>query len=428
MSINISKKILFNLFVRGISACLKLFFLLYIARVNGNVFVGEYSLIMSVTGISIILLGFEIHSGFGRIIHNLDNSTQKDYIGSQLKFYITLYLISIPLLIYLSIWYIKLNFLTSLILAITICIEHLTLELFRILITKLKTREAIIFNFIKSVPFILILILLDYFNIVKVSIFIYILFWLINNILSIFLLFTKFKIKNILPAFKDIYYYDYKHFMLLANESKFYFLLSIIGSITSNFDKIILSKTIGLEKLGIYFALLSFGSIINIFLSYTIGMHQGPIIVKDFAIFGYLDYIKKRVFLLKDYFIYSFISSIIIFFVFLVSNFLKITNYNEFLFEFVLVIFSIIILAMSEVYKMDIYLAKHDKVLFKTTFYVLIISISNIYIFSSKFGIIGATTAIFINSIIQLLFFIFYSNKSLKFLKKQSLDLKTTLS
>lgn len=299
MRVNSSNKIILNLCIRGISASLKLFFLLYIARVNGNAFVGEYSLIMSISAISLIVLGFEVHSGFGRIIHNLNEQTQKEYIGSQLKFYITLYLIAIPLLIYLSIWYIKLTFITALILAITICVDHLALELFRILITKLKTREAIIFNFIKSAPLVVILILLDYLNIIKVSIFIYVLFWLLNNILSVYLLFTKFQLQNILPEFKNIYYYNYSPFVLLANESKFYFILSIVGSITSNFDKLILSKTIGLEKLGIYFALLSFGSIINIFLSYTIGMHQGPQIVKDFAISGYKYYVKKGYYCLK---------------------------------------------------------------------------------------------------------------------------------
>lgn len=421
MRISISKKIVLNLFLRGISASLKLFFLLYIARVNGNIFVGEYSLIMSISAISIILLGFEIHSGFGRIIHKLDEPTQKEYIGSQLKFYISLYIIVIPILIFVSIWYIKLKFITALILSITICIDHLALELFRILITKLKTREAIIFNFIKSVPLLLVLIFLDYFNLIKISIFMYVLFWLLNNIFSIFLLFTQFKLQNILPDFKNIYNFKYDHFFLLANESKFYYLLSIVGSITSNFDKLILAKTIGLEKLGIYFALISFGSIINIFLSYTIGMHQGPEIVKDFAISGYNYYIKKRVLLFKDYFIYSFISSIIILIGFQIGNSLKITNYSEYLLEFLFVIFSIIILAISEVYKMDIYLAKFDKQLFLTNLYILVISLSNLYILSVKFGILGSTAALFINSIFQFAFFYNYSKKSLKFLNNQFL-------
>lgn len=66
---------------------------------------------------------------------------------------------------------------------------------------------------------------------------------------------------------------------------------------------------------------------------------------------------------------------------------------------------------------MDIYLAKFDKDLLLTNLYILIISLSNLYFLSVNFGITGATTAIFINSIIQLLFFVFYSKKSMKFLK-----------
>ncbi len=411
-----SKSMIINLFIRGISASLKLFFLLYVAKYNGNQFVGEYSLIMSVSAIAIIALGFEIHSSFGRIIHNVPDSSQIEFVGSQLKFYFSIYILAVPLLYVISVFYIKVSLILAFILSICICLDHFTLELFRILITKLKTRDAIVFNFVKNAPFIIILIVLDFLKIIPISIFSFCLSWLLSNIFSIFFLFNQKKLKLVLPNFRDIYKYKFDNFFILAIDSKFYFLIAILGSITSNFDKIILSVTIGLDKLGVYFALITFGGIMNIFLSYTIGMHQGPQIVRDFALHGYGYYKQKRLALFWDYLVYCLLSSLAILIGFHVLNFFNYTNYSRYTLEFLFVLSSIFIQAISEVFKMDIYLAKFDKVLFKTNLYILFIALLNLYLFSLKFGIIGATIAFFLNAIIQLIIYMYYSKKALIFL------------
>ena len=183
-----------NIFLRGTSALIKMLFLIYLGRVMGNEIVGEYSLMMSITSIALIFMGFEAHSGFGRIIHRLDDELQKEFIGSQLKFYIYFYVICIPILSYISLETTILKLNLSILLSIAICLDHFSLELYRILVTKIKTREAVLFHFLRNVPFILILLLLDFFKIIKITLDYFIIFWSISNIISIQSLFIRNKV------------------------------------------------------------------------------------------------------------------------------------------------------------------------------------------------------------------------------------------
>jgi O-antigen/teichoic acid export membrane protein len=293
-------------------------------------------------------------------------------------------------------------------------LDHFSLELYRILVTKIKPREAVLFHFVRNVPFILILLLLDFFKIIKITLDYFIIFWLISNIISIQSLFIRNKVLKIFPSFISIFKNTFTSFVKLLNDSKFYFFLAIFGTITSNIDKFILVKTIGLSNLGIYFTLLSLAAVVNIFISYSIGAHQGPQIVKDFSLSGFDYYIQKRSILIRDYIFYSTGASFVVVTCFYFSNLFQLTNYKNYLLEMSFILISVLISSVSEAFKIDIYVAKFDKKLFFINIIISSFSIINLIYFSNYFGLLGATIALVINSFVQFILFFLISKSALK--------------
>ena len=189
--------------------------------------------------------------------------------------------------------------------------------------------------------------------------------------------------------------------------------MAILGTITSNIDKFILVKTIGVSNLGIYFILLSLAAVVNIFISYSIGAHQGPQIVKDFSLSGFDYYIQKRSILIRDYIFYSTGASFVVATCFYFSNLFQLINYKNYLLEMSFILISVLISSVSEAFKMDIYVAKFDRKLFLINIIISLFSIINLICLSNYFGLLGATIALAINSFIQLILFFIVSKMAL---------------
>lgn len=416
----INKSTLFNFILRGFSALFKLIFLLYINNYTNDILTGQYALFLSIIALTSTIIGFEIHSGFGRKIHLYSNEKQKLVIASQLKFYLTVYLLVIfPLLFINNILY-ELNSNILFLIPFAIITEHLSIEIFRILITKTRATNATIFHFIRSSLLVFILILLDYLSIFNLTFEIFVIaLFLINTISITCVCIYNQKYYNFWPNILDIINSKFIFAKLLIVESKYFYLMAILGSLISNIDKFVINYFLGFKELGTYYTIFAIGTVISLVISYTIGINQGPKLVKQFyteKLSLFFDFRKK---IFNSYIILSIGSASILFLCIEITNYFKITELDDSKLLIIIIFIAIILQNFTEFFKMDIYLAKIDKKLILVSVLSSIIYLIVFIMLSSLFGILGAGFALLLTNSIILLLYKLLSIKSILIFKKK---------
>lgn len=173
-----------NIFLRGLTIGLKFLLSILLIKVIDIEEYGNFGLIQSTTILLTFVVGFDFYAFSSREILNKESRNIGFYVTNQLAFYLIGYFLVIPALFIIS----KLNIINYeyiyYVLGIVIT-EHLSQEIYRVLILLKKTITATIVLFIRSGLWILMLFLFWKFGSTGITLNNVLTFWLIGAILSI---------------------------------------------------------------------------------------------------------------------------------------------------------------------------------------------------------------------------------------------------
>lgn len=421
LSKKINNRILnFSFILRGISSGVKFLFVLYLSSFTSGTVVGQYALIATITAITVQLIGFDVTTIIGRLIHKTERNGKVKLLESQYSFYLINYIVFFPLIFFLFLKFVKDDFFFAMLFGFTIVVEHFFTEVFRTLVSLVKVKFATIIQFLKSVPYIVFIILSSFFYDIDISIEFIIISWLMN-LLLVFIFFF-FKCWNGLNL--DLYflfdkktYVGIKHLLFSAIP---YFSITVLGVLFSQIDKFFINDYLGHELLGVYFTFFTICSVLTLFISLTVGVNQGPVVIKIFSQSGVGAYISARKRLVSSYFKYitiGFIVSLIV-----GSLYIYISNkgiYSDNYLSFFILLLSTAILAFGQVFRVDLYLLEKDKVLFLIYISSLLFNLLLLSILLPVYGVLGAS----ITSLISTSFMVFTKiMQSKKYLKLVALN------
>jgi O-antigen/teichoic acid export membrane protein len=273
------------------------------------------------------------------------------------------------------------------------------LELFRILITFLKPDLATQLLFLRTFFWILIVFVLTNFFGFRLDLYLIIFVWSFFSFLSIVVTYVKFK-NQVNIAFKGSCVY-LKELVSLIIEAKYFIGMLLFSSIISYLDKFILNSNSN-SDLTVYFFFFTVCSIISIVVSFSVGSFEGPKAIKVFALNGLNDYLLEKVKLQKAYLnVIVAITILLGIGIFPLLYFINKSEYWLNIHSFFILLISASLYTFSDVYKLDIFIAKKDS---SILYIFLIASITNIilnFVLIRLFSIPGAAYASLItNSII----------------------------
>ncbi|MCO4799371.1 MAG: polysaccharide biosynthesis C-terminal domain-containing protein [Colwelliaceae bacterium] len=409
------RSIFFNIsfFLRASSAGLKFIFVIFLANFESTSLVGEYALLATISAIFIQIIGFDVTTIVGRELHKKDQLGKFSLIVRQYLVYAGSYILS-SILIFISFYFIvKSSLVLSLCFIFIVLLEHFFTEVFRTFVSLVKVKSATIIQFLKTAPYIVYLMIYSFISDVSLSLEFIIYVWLIN-LLIVFSFFVFYLLKELRRRSFKCVKVSFQECKTLVFDAAPYFMVIIFGVLFSNVDKIVISKYLGSEVLGIYFTYFTICSVLSLLISFTVGVNQGPVAIKVFSEKGVLDYISVRKKLIADYikvlaFGGFFILVFGLIYLRLVESAQGFVNYITFF----LLLLSVVFLSFSQVYKLDLYLLKKDKEIVFSFLSSLILNLVLLSSLTPNFGVLGAALASATSSLYMLICFYFLSKRVL---------------
>lgn len=401
--------------LRTASSSIKFLFIIYLSSFHSSSLVGQYAILSTIIAIAVQFIGFELSTIVGREIHKKHIENKLSILRVQYVFYIAVYLLSIPVVFYVFERYFNFPPWVGIVFCFVVLMEHFFTEVFRTLVSLVRVNEATWIQFLKSVPYIIYLIFsFEFFN--NSPSLEYIIFcWFFNLVICLFYFLFSYRgyiFSNVKAYFRLSLIFDG---LDLARKSTPFFAISILGVLFSQFDKLLIGKELGVDDLGQYFTLFTITSILTLFISLTVGVRQGPNAIKTFSKFGIKSYVETRKILIKSYIVYIFlgllaVSLIGVTYLYLNESLMQ----HTYTVTFFLLLLSTALLALGQVYRVDLYLLGKDKVLFLIYLVSFSINVVLLLILLPILGVIGAALSVLISVIVNLIGKVFFSNRYMK--------------
>ncbi|TBH75058.1 hypothetical protein EWU20_00365 [Aquirufa antheringensis] len=388
-----------NFFLRGVSATSKFIATVIFLKNGDPLFNNRIALIFTTVGLATSILGLELNQIVNRKIHSFKKNDQILILKKEFFIHFICYIILFPIVFYFFHIRMELDLYISLGIYFLLIFEHHNLELFRILISFLKPDLATQLLFLRTFFWILIVFVLTNFFGFRLDLHLIIFVWSFFSFLSVFVTYVKFKDQLIIALKGENVYL--KELVSLIIEAKYFIGMLIFSSIISYLDKFILNSNSN-NNLTVYFFFFTVCSIISIVVSFSVGSFEGPKAIKVFALNGLNDYIIEKVKLQKAYLNVIVATTILLGIgIFPLLYFINKSEYWSNIHSFFILLISASLYSFSDVYKLDIFIVKKDRLIL-TIF--LIATVTNIilnFVLIRLFSVTGAAYAsLFTNCLI----------------------------
>jgi hypothetical protein len=370
--------------LRGSSAAVKFLFVLYIGYFYDLTLTGEYALVVTILAMFLQLIGFEIHNIINRELFKYDKKHRSVTILVQYITYLFIYILFSPAVIILLNYVLNLDFFYLFIFYFILCSEHLFSEVFRSQIAFLKLQSASVYQFVRTVPYLVVVALFYYFYFESIKALLVI--WFSSNLIIIFVLCYQFR-SRILGA-KDLFDFDLglNTIKVLFYRAKPFYFVTVIMVIYSSVDKIIISKYLDDYTLGVYYLLMTFSTIITLLVSFTVGVKEGPRAIKIFSEDGVEKYFDFKMIFYKKY-IYVLLWSVILnVFIFGVYVYLK-QDLQDFIILYLILLLSTCFSNLANYLKLDAYLFGFDIFIMKNNLNSLVVFFIGVFFTLSTYGV-----------------------------------------
>lgn len=402
------KNVILNPFfiLRGLSSGAKLLFVLYLASFSAGSVVGQYAMLVTIVAIAVQLIGFDISTIVGRLIHRVNASNKLKLLKAQYITYLVSYFLFYFVFVFLFYSFVVEEFFWALLFGVIVILEHSFTEVFRTLVSLIHVRLATVIQFFKTVPYVVIIVVFSFFYDIKISIDLILLCWLFN-LVCVFIVFL-FLFRHKLSFFFSCNIQVFEKSKEIFFDAAPYFSITIFSVFFSQIDKFFINEYMGHESLGVYFTFFTICSVLTLFISLTVGVNQGPAAIKVFSKNGVSEYLEVRRMLIKSYFKYMLLGFFVCLFIgFSYAHFSGKESYDVL---FVLLLSSAI-LPFGDVFRLDLYLLEKDKVLLYIYLYSLLLNLLLLYFFVAYYGLFGAAFASLLSSSIIVITMFLKSKK-----------------
>lgn len=374
-----------NLSLRGITILLKFALSILVIKNLSVEDYGVFGLFQSTIIILTFVVGFDFYTFSSREIIKKDAHEFSYYFVNQLVFHLVAYILIIPFSYFIFKFGI-IDFKYIVLFILILITEHLSQELYRILILLNKTVVATSVLFFRSGFWIIALYLFWNQNILEVSINSILLLWFFGSALSILIGFKFIDVESIKKP-------DLKWILEGIKISFPFFIGTILYKIIEFSGRYFLNFYHSDAEVGVFTFFSGIANIIYVFVQTIVIIELYPklIMAKDVnneEFFAILKIFKKQII---QYSILGFILSII--FIYPLLWFLDKTVLFDSLVSYIVLLVSTLLFCFSFIYHYALYTYKKDISILKATILSFVFNILLSFILIPIFGILGAAIA-----------------------------------
>ena len=398
-----------NLALRGITLGSKFLLSIYLVKFLSLEANGQYGIFVATISMLTYVLGLDFYSFNNREILQENSSKSGKKIKNQFFLFTLVYLLVLPLLYVFGLFdfigdkYILLFYLI-------LIFDHISIELYRLLIVFSKPIQANINLFLRTGIWILVLIfawhndfkdlknLKSVFNL-----------WMVGSFLSIvYSIFSLSKVGISIPWRGKL---ETKWILTGLKIALPFFIATLSYKIIQFADRYMVEFYLGTKQTGIYYFFSNISMLIETFVQTTVVMIYSPQLIASFK--------KDKTFQInifkifsKEIIIYSVVAVVIV--CAIIYPLLHVVEKTE-LFHSISVFFVMVttrfIFNISLIYHFKLYVAKRDSLIMSSTLAAVLVNISLNFILIPLYGLIGGALATLISIFIMMSFKLFYAKK-----------------
>ncbi len=399
-----------NLILRGLTLGSKFLLSIYLVKFLSLEANGEYGIFVATISLLTYILGMDFYSFNNREIlqNNIDDAGSK--IKDQFILFFFIYLLVLPSLYCLGLF----NFIGSqylLIFYIILIFDHLSTELYRLLVVFSKPIQANINLFLRTGIWILVLISAwhyDFKDLKNLESVFY--FWMVGSIISV--IYSIVSLSNLsikIPWNSKI---NNKWILKGLKIAMPFFIATLSYKIIQFADRYMVEYYLGTKQTGVYFFFSNISMLIETFVQTTVVMIYSPKLITSFneGKVKQLTIFKK---FSKEVIIYSLIAVIGVCLIIYPLLYIvgKTDLYNS-IGVFFVMISTRLIFNISLIYHFKLYVSKKDKVIMTSTLTALFINIILNVILIPAYGLIGGSIATLISIFVMMAMKQFYAKQN----------------
>jgi O-antigen/teichoic acid export membrane protein len=396
--------------IKVVNSAMKYVFLIYIAKTLTVQEVGVYGLIVSTLVIVVQFVGFEYNLFNAREILSTKIIAEKgEMIKDQFALHITTYPFAIVILLLLFIlevipWQYILIFYCLMI------VEHLSQEIFRILVVCFKPVTATILQFIRSAGWIIPAILLIHYGESEESINFILYTWLLGSLISVL---AGWYYLNKLFSFSLRDKINYSRIKKGIKSSFPFLLVAGLYSIMIMIDRFIIDYYYGKSEVGIYFFYVTIASAFHMLLTYAVAINYGPRCLETYQENGVSEYIViKKEFKIQSIKIGIILAPFFIFGIYAALFFVDIPAYKEHIDVFWFLFAGVVIQYAQEMFHLDLYVRRMDIEILKSVIIVFFLTLIVQIFLIKNYALIGAAIGVIFIHLVTIIIKYIYLAKS----------------
>ena len=374
--------------LRLISAAVRFLLIIYIEKKYGTGILGEFSIFSSAIVVGSVFLGMELHYVLSRSVSRTTHAGQANFISAEFSIFTRLYLVLAVAAF--GIYIFNNSYIFYSLILILIITEHVSLECLRSLQAAFMPVLSSVILSARSVGWFLILVLVDLYTETGQSIEKIILIWAVNSaaisVLAILYLrglgLIKLKpVLNLRPRLIKI---------LLVRAQPFY-IAAIVFSISQYLDRFMLAFFYTNDQVGKYLFVASLASVLNLFVTYSVGVIWGPRMVKSFKNSTKLEFrsdMKGLRLLYLKWTLLGLVCALVAYHP--VLKLLKIYGYNELYHVYIILLVGNLVQIVSDYFNLYLYAGSRDWIMLKIVMKAACLNLILMAILVPNLGILGA--------------------------------------
>ena len=389
-----------NLILRGLTLGSKFLLSIYLVKFLSLEANGEYGIFVATISLLTYILGMDFYSFNNREILQNNIADAGNKIKNQFILFFYIYLIVLPLLYFLGLF----NFIGDeylLLFYVILIFDHISTELYRLLVVFSKPIQANINLFLRTGIWILVLISAWHYNLNDLknleSVFY---FWMIGSVISVIYSIISLSTLKIKVPWKEKI--NKKWILKGLKIALPFFIATLSYKVIQFADRYMVEYYLGTKQTGVYFFFSNISMLIETFVQTTVVMIYSPQLITAFnkdktsrvTVFNKFS---------KEIIIYSLVAVAgVCMIIYPLLYIVEKTDLYHSIGVFFVMISSRLIFNISLIYHFKLYVAKKDKVIMTSTVIALIFNIVLNIILIPSFGLIGGSIATLISIIIMM--------------------------
>ena len=389
-----------NLILRGLTLGSKFLLSIYLVKFLSLEANGEYGIFVATVSLLTYILGMDFYSFNNREILQNNIADAGNKIKNQFILFFYIYLIVLPLLYFLGLF----NFIGDeylLLFYVILIFDHISTELYRLLVVFSKPIQANINLFLRTGIWILVLISAWHYNLNDLknleSVFY---FWMIGSVISVIYSIISLSTLKIKVPWKEKI--NNKWILKGLKIALPFFIATLSYKVIQFADRYMVEYFLGTKQTGVYFFFSNISMLIETFVQTTVVMIYSPQLITAFnkdktsrvTVFNKFS---------KEIIIYSLVAVAgVCMIIYPLLYIVEKTDLYHSIGVFFVMISTRLIFNISLIYHFKLYVAKKDKVIMTSTVIALIFNIVLNIILIPSYGLIGGSIATLISIIIMM--------------------------